>query len=364
MAMEGGAELNYNSSTESQLEQSSPRKSLPPPPSQDHEEKATYVKFLLSNAEAGSIIGKGGSTITEFQLGSGARIQLSRNYEVFPGTPDRIVMVSGFLDDILKAVDLILGKLMDEFYAEDGGEVDPHSKFRLVVSNSSCGGIIGKGGATIKSFIEDSRAGIKISPQDYYFPGLHDRIVTVTGTLEEQMRAIELILFKLADNPHYMQSMNAPFQYAVTQMKYLIFEMFCFLPLFRVILSSDLNFILPPLIFSAVYVGMNYGYGPPNRVGGSHPNNRQQNKVAPPEVGDNSMTIGVADEHVGLVLGRNGRSIIEISQLSGARIKISDRGDFLSGTSDRKVTIAGSQRAIRTAESMISRKIATVSVRE
>lgn len=80
----------------------------------DHEEKATYVKFLLSNAEAGSIIGKGGSTITEFQSRSGARIQLSRNYEVFPGTPDRIVMVSGFLDDILKAVDLILGKLMDE----------------------------------------------------------------------------------------------------------------------------------------------------------------------------------------------------------------------------------------------------------
>lgn len=38
-------------------------------------------------------------------------------------------------------------------------------------------------------------------------------------------------------------------------------------------------------------------------------------QVAPLEVRDNSMTIGVADEHVGLVLGRNGRSIIEISQV-------------------------------------------------
>lgn len=65
-----------------------------------------------------------------------------------------------------------------------------------------------------RSFIEDSRAGIKISPQDYNFPGLHDRLVTVTGTLEKQMRAIELILFKLAEDPHYMQSMNAPFHYA------------------------------------------------------------------------------------------------------------------------------------------------------
>lgn len=141
----------------------------------DHEEKTTYVKFLLSNTEAGSIIGKGGSTITEFQSRSGARIQLSRNYEFFPGTSDRVVMVSGLLDDLLKAVDLILGKLLDEvmscpllflillliyrlnyyllldqFYVEDGGDVEPRSRFRLVVPNSSCGGIIGKGGATIK----------------------------------------------------------------------------------------------------------------------------------------------------------------------------------------------------------------------
>ncbi|KAF3619921.1 putative histone H2B.1-like [Capsicum annuum] len=405
MAMEGGgagAESNYNSSTESRREQSPPPKSPTPTTAQDnvvlefwggmvdpfpfqnsnnlkfptptdHEEKATYVKFLLSNAEAGSIIGKGGSTITDFQARTGARIQLSRNYEVFPGTPDRIVMVSGFLDDILKAVDLILGKLLDE------GRVGPlgpkghctqpylaefHFCKMLFPQQILCSPLIVEmilshytlvfffleqilcisNNLTYlaelkleRSFIEDSRAGIKISPQDYNFPGLHDRLVTVTGTLEEQMRAIELILFKLAEDHNYVQSMNAPFQYA------------------------------------AVYVGMNYG--PPHRVGGRYPNYRQQNKVhshptkdiipkvAPQEDRDNSITIGVADERVGLVLGRNGRSIMEISQLSGARVKISDRGDFLPGTCDRKVTITGSQRAIRMAESMISQKVASISER-
>lgn len=34
---------------------------------------------------------------------------------------------------------------------EDSGQVDPESKIRLVVPNSSCGGIIGKGGAIIRS---------------------------------------------------------------------------------------------------------------------------------------------------------------------------------------------------------------------
>ncbi|XP_019227798.1 PREDICTED: protein BTR1-like isoform X1 [Nicotiana attenuata] len=316
MATEG-TESNCNSSTEGLQDQSSPRQSLPP--HSDHEEEKTYVKFLLSNTEAGSIIGKGGSTITEFQSRSGARVQLSRNFEFFPGTSDRVIMVSGLVDNILKAVELILGKLLDEFYAEDGDDV--RSKVRLVVPNSSCGGIIGKGGATIKSFIEDSRAGIKISPQDNNFPGLHDRLVIVTGTLGEQMRAIELILYKLVEDRHYIQSIIAPFPYA------------------------------------AVYVGMNYG--PPNGIGGRFTNNRYQNK----EDRDNSVTIGVADEHIGLVLGRNGRNIMEISQVSGARIKISDRGDFVSGTSDRKVTMTGSQRAIRTAESMIFRKVASVSER-
>lgn len=77
-------------------------------------EKPTYVRFLVSNAAAGSVIGKGGATITDFQSQSGARIQLSRNHEFFPGTTDRIIMVSGSINEILKAVDLVLAKLLSE----------------------------------------------------------------------------------------------------------------------------------------------------------------------------------------------------------------------------------------------------------
>lgn len=68
----------------------------------------------MSNSEAGCIIGKGGSTIMEFQTQSGARIQLSRNHEFFPGTSDRIIMISGAFLDIMKAMELILQKLLTE----------------------------------------------------------------------------------------------------------------------------------------------------------------------------------------------------------------------------------------------------------
>lgn len=296
-----------------------PKRSSPPPPkspTSDSLEKPTYIRFLVSNAAAGSVIGKGGSTITDFQSQSGARIQLSRNQEFFPGTTDRIIMISGPIDDVLKAVELILSKLLSEIHLEEGNDVDPRTKVRLVVPNSFCGGIIGKGGATIKSFIEESQAGIKISPQDNNYYGLNDRLVTVTGTLDEQMRAVDLILSKLSEDLHYPQSVNVPFSYA------------------------------------AAYNGVNYGTAGAG-AGGKFQNNKEERS--------NSMTVGIADEHIGLVVGRGGRNIMDISQATGARIKISDRGDFMSGTTDRKVTITGSQRAIRAAEAMIMQKVAYAS---
>lgn len=79
----------------------------------------------------------------------------------------------------------------------------------------------------IRSFIEDSQAGIKISPQDNSYYGQNDRIVSVTGTLDEQMRAVDLIVSKLAEDPHYSQSMNSPFSYSgqchfICPMEYLL----------------------------------------------------------------------------------------------------------------------------------------------
>ncbi|KAK7391517.1 hypothetical protein VNO78_19933 [Psophocarpus tetragonolobus] len=314
-----------------------PRKhaASPPPksPSLDSEEKPTYIRFLVSNSAAGSVIGKGGSTITDFQSQSGARIQLSRNHEFFPGTTDRIIMVSGAINEIQRAVELILSKLLSELHSEDDNDAEPKTKVRLVVPNGSCGGIIGKGGATIRSFIEDSQAGIKISPQDNNYYGQNDRLVTLTGTFDEQMRAIELIISKLAEDPHYAQSMNSPFSYPGVY-----FSGYHGVP-YTYVLPS----VAPP-----TYNTVNYR--PNGAAGGKFQNSKEERS--------NSLTMGVADEHIGLVVGRGGRNIMEISQVSGARIKISDRGDYISGTTDRKVTITGSQRAIRTAESMILQKVA------
>ena len=54
-----------------------------------------------------------------------------------------------------------------------------------------------------------------------------------------------------------------------------------------------------------------------------------------------SVTVAVPDEHIGAVLGKGGRTISEIQVVSGVRIKVSDRNDFVEGTRNRKVSLTG-----------------------
>ncbi|KAL0744001.1 hypothetical protein Bca4012_085514 [Brassica carinata] len=279
----------------------------------DSADKPTQIRFLVPKALAGYVIGKGGSTITQFQDNSGAQILLSRNQEYFPGTTCRIVVISGTTTQVLTAFQLVLAKLHSQLQGEDGSDAELR-RTRIVVPHSSCGGIIGKGGATIRSFIEDSKAGIKISPLDF---GLSDRLVTLSGTMEEQMRAIALILTKLTEDDDYSQQVHSPNSY-----------------------RKDLGVHNILHAWNSVKSRISLG-------------SKQKHK----DDSYNSVAIGVSDEHIGVLIGRKGSHIMEISQSSGARIKISGRGGFLPGTTDRKVTISGLQGSIDLAVSIIERKV-------
>ncbi|KAH7440768.1 hypothetical protein KP509_03G010000 [Ceratopteris richardii] len=124
-------------------------------PSSEHmKDVPAYIRFLISNAAAGSVIGKGGATINEFQSQSGARIQLSRNHEYFPGTSDRIIALHGTIQEVLTAFRLTLSKILNEAEKDAGHD---NKSVKLIVPNAACGAIIGKGGATIKVLVLESK---------------------------------------------------------------------------------------------------------------------------------------------------------------------------------------------------------------
>ena len=84
---------------------------------------------------------------------------------------------------------------------------------RVLVPAALCGGIIGKAGATIRSFTEKSstptsRVTITVSAQDRQPPGVSDRVVRIMGELDASgrtglLRALNLITDKLVESPNY-----------------------------------------------------------------------------------------------------------------------------------------------------------------
>jgi RNA-binding protein Nova len=91
-----------------------------------------------------------------------------------------------------------------------------------------------------------------------------------------------------------------------------------------------------------------FGLGPTTGSSAILQQQQQQEEQAEIEVNENI---------IGAVIGPSGRSIVDIQQHSGAKIKISKKGTFSPGTRNRIVTITGSHESIATAKGMIEHKI-------
>lgn len=273
-------------------------------------EQKAVLKLLVANAVAGSIIGKGGATISEFQQSSQARIQLSRAGEYFPGTKERIAVISGTLHAVLTAVHLVLSKMKEETGEEEDeedGSSDGNLTVKLCIPVRLCGAIIGKGGQTVRGFMDDCKADIRIQGQETLLPGVTERLVTVKGLTPQIMRAFGLILSKLSEDPKYDEYAEQP-------------------------ISPASRYRGPSLATLSAY-------------------------VAPLASVPTMLAMEVSNADAGAILGRKGRNIAEITQVSGARVKVSDRDDVNPETGCRKVTITGSLEAVHLAQLLVCQKV-------
>lgn len=295
-------------------------------------DRKVIAKFLISNAAAGSIIGKGGATISEFQEQSSARIQLSRNNEFFPGTADRVLSVSGPVNQVLTALHLIVGKVKSEEAVADSllSRDGKSTQLRLLVPAALCGTLIGKAGATIKSFHEDSHAIIMVSPQDRQPAGVPDRVVKITGELEHIMRAVALILSRLSSNPNYDRFTSERTSY---------FQ------------QHNPQGNSAPLLAPALSPSGSPSKNMPATIPLS-PGSR---------AGESEVTLPVPGNRVGAIIGKGGEVINQLKLVVGVRIRVSDREDLVPGTQNRKVTISGPTECVQIAQILINQKISAAS---
>lgn len=64
----------------------------------------------------------------------------------------------------------------------------------MAVSRKLCGAVIGQKGQTIRDFMQDSGATIRVQPLSELTPSDSERLITVTGSRDKVLRAVALIL--------------------------------------------------------------------------------------------------------------------------------------------------------------------------
>ncbi|XP_065182868.1 uncharacterized protein LOC135813791 [Sycon ciliatum] len=156
------------------------------------------LKFLVSNHEAGSIIGSSGRTIREVHEKSGAVIKLSTAREMFPGTDKRVALLSGSRMEVEDAMIMLLDKMSADAanWRETLNELD------IVVPNNTAGLIIGKGGETIKSLQQETGVRLKVSDKrDQDIHKLAERRVLLNGDLERLKQVVTLLLNMIETDP-------------------------------------------------------------------------------------------------------------------------------------------------------------------
>ncbi|PNW72326.1 hypothetical protein CHLRE_16g672750v5 [Chlamydomonas reinhardtii] len=277
------------------------------------------AKLLVSNSIAGSVIGKAGANIEQLQRSSGARVQLSRAGEFYPGTSDRVLLLSGSLHAVLTAIFLILEKISRDVSAgagangakrgvpvkkpEDAGQ----AQVKLALSRRLCGLLIGHKGQTVRDFIVDSGSTIRVQSLSELTPSDPERTITVSGARDQVLRAVALILNTLSMHEGYASYMDTTLQLATNQ-----------------------GVVLPPRASSS------------------------KNVLSAVRT---QLTLYLPDDDVGAILGKKGSNLVEVQQSSRVTIKISDRSKMDPTTQEREVSISGTYSAVKLAEAMIAEKL-------
>merc|ERR1719430_1211742 len=159
-----------------------------------------HLKLLIPSNVSGHIIGKGGETIAELRRSSGTNIMMSKNNEMYPGTQDRVSLITGSKDAISDVVQLLVKKMKERLEELGESDTERDRTIKIVVPNSTIGMVIGKGGESVEEMKQRSGANILISKKtDQKTP---ERVITLVGEARSNQIALDMILEKIAEDPN------------------------------------------------------------------------------------------------------------------------------------------------------------------
>nr|ABC86135.1 nova [Paracentrotus lividus] len=188
---------------ESEAAMNTKRTNLGPGPVDDNK---YILKMLIPSTAAGSIIGKGGQTIAQLQRDTGTNVKLSKANDFYPGTQERVALLTGPVESLNNVAVFVLEKIKEspQLGVKAGAETitspERARQVKIVVPNSTAGLIIGKGGAMIKSIMEQSGSRVQISQKSDGIT-LSERVITISGEPENNRKAMSFIVNKIQEDP-------------------------------------------------------------------------------------------------------------------------------------------------------------------
>eukprot|EP00210_Caulerpa_lentillifera_P001858 g1787.t1 len=166
-------------------------------------EAETVFRLLLPESQLSSVLN--GST--DFQMPTGCRFRLC---DKVPNCEERVIVISAkderkddsnvAMQGLLNAVGLALSA--ERTSRENARSSNQFYMIRLLINRTQAGAVIGKGGMLNKEIKEKTGAYSKILNSDEVPAcALHnDRVVQVTGSVEQVMAGMQIIAKQLRDN--------------------------------------------------------------------------------------------------------------------------------------------------------------------
>ena len=178
-------------------------------------EDIIHLKVLVPSVAAGAIIGKGGETIADAQAKSGAKVKMSKSNDYYPGTNERVCLITGSVESVSMLLEFIMDKIRHKPDPNAKPAIDFDNKVsaerekqvKAIIPNSTAGMIIGKGGAFIKQLKDESGAFIQLS-QKSKDTTLQERVLTVIGEPECNRKAMSMIIEKIQEDPQSGSCLN------------------------------------------------------------------------------------------------------------------------------------------------------------
>jgi len=166
----------------------------------------TRIKFLVPVYTAGAIIGAKGAEINKLKSETNTQVHLSEAQEFFPGTRERIVVVTGMEENVLEVFKRISNTLRSEeipFKETDRGDrAEKRRKtMKCLVPASIAGKIVGKKGETVQKLQNEHSVKIDVTPSAKAIPGLDERGVDITGEAENVFEAGKEVVKMLNEEP-------------------------------------------------------------------------------------------------------------------------------------------------------------------